>query len=889
MGKRLMILVCLLLFGISVSEAQLYVGKACLVNPNDPLPSTGTGTGTGGTAAPSSCNERTYFFEATNARVDDYRWDFGDGTVSAFQPRNPTHAYTTPGTYTVTVTGISGTVGTTIVAGPYSKQVKVGYYPNQPLFDKKIEKDTTICKGKTITLDPYKGRTAPPNVSYKWFPGGEISQEIQVSEAGCYSVEVIDNDTKCSRSAKINVKLCFEESSSGGGSERWYFGNGSGLEFTLTGDEIVQDSLADDGSLAPQPEIQNPSFDPGNLAVNEMRADEAAAMVFDKNNNLVFYTDGKKLYSGEGNAEIPLVGGGTFNISKNVGAQGVALVPKPVCSACDFVNYYLFTVDETTGLLSYSVIDMRENNRLGAVVETDVPVAVSMSGKIIAERSGDDLSYFITAYNSTTGSFESVTVDSMGIVSTPQAMPILQPGTTSEGYVAISADGNQLAHGLVINGRNQVQIVTRDPETNQLSAPRLIDLQAQAPPTVYGLAFSPNGNYLYVTLKGNGSTIESKLLQVDIATGGIVEIGSSMQEFGALGLGPKYGAGARQIYLTINNNSSIHYLQSPDEAGRNAVGFTLNSSNPGTSVAGTPKLGFPNVVAAKPEQEGQSLGANYQGNCLNAPTTLTAQQICDPMKNEFEWEVEGKKYTGETAVHYFSKTGWHNVKLTIKVYRQTQLGSGLGNATGGVTGNLGNDHCTTETFEGKIYIKPSPLVKVADPLYVCTEPPYNGKTVIPEVSGGNSFTYFWRDGGGNPLGPPHHDPTEAAQTFYTDQSFTVEVTNDYNCMTPKTFRLEKGCEPIVYAPNTFTPNGDGVNETFKLLYHFIDRPKLEIYNRWGEQVFQTDNLDHEWDGRFKQQLFANQLYAYVLRYYARDFPQLGEQRKTGSVLILTGK
>lgn len=894
MGKRLWLFLGLIFFGASVSEAQLYVGKACLVDPNAPVTSPGTGTGTGPgtgtgtTPLPASCDERTYFFESSVNNFGWWDWDFGDGTVRTGDVRNPSYTYTTPGTYTVTVSVVDN--GGALLGGPYSRMVNVGYYPGQPLFDDKIEKDTTICKGKTITLDPYKGllTSRPSNVSYKWFPGGETTPTLDVSDAGCYSVEVIDNTTGCSRSAKINVKLCFEETNSGGGPEKWYFGHGSGLEFTLSGDEMVQDSLAEDGSLNPQPELENPAFDPSNPGVNEMRADEAAAMVYDQNNSLVLYTDGKKLYSGDDDSEIPMPGGDPF-AGKNVGTQGLALVPKPVCGACDFVNYYLFTVDETTGLLTYSVIDMRENDRRGAVVEANVPVAVNMSGKIIAERSGDDLSYFITAYDALTGNFQSVTVDSLGTVTTQQTMPLLQPGTVSEGYVAVSPDGTQLAHGLVINGSNQVQIIGRDPETNALSAPVMIDLGYPAPPTVYGLAFSPNGAYLYVTLKGDGSTVESKLLQVDVAGGGVTEIFSGMQELGALGLGPKYGAGSKYVYVTINNSNTIHYLQDPDEAGRNAVGFTLNSNHPGTPVAGTPKLGFPNVVAAQQAQEGQGLGANYSGNCLNAPTYLTAQQICDPMKNEFEWEVEGKSYTGETATHYFSRTGWHDVKLTIKVYRETQLGSSIGNTTGGITGNLGNEHCTTEVFEGKIYIKPAPVVNVTEPLYVCTEPPYNGKVVIPEVSGGNSFTYFWKDGGGNPLQPPNHDPTELAQRFFTDQSFTIEVTNDYNCMTPKTFKLERGCEPVVEAPTAFTPNGDGINETFRVIHHFIERPKLEIYNRWGEQVFQTDDLDYQWDGYYKGKVLSNQLYAYVLRYYARDFPQLGEQKKMGSVLILTEK
>ena len=897
MGKHFLFFLVTILFGAFSSEAQLYVSKkACLANPNTPpVTSPGTGTGTG-TTAPASCDERAYFFEATTNNVRSWTWDFGDGTVLTDIPeRNPTHVYTTPNTYSVTVTAVDNGGG--LLGGPYTGEIKVGYYPDQPLFNGETEKDTTICKGKTITLDPYKGllNSRPSNVSYKWFPGGETTGTIDVSDAGCYSVEVIDNTTGCSRSAKMNVKLCYEDANSGGGSEKWYFGYGSGLEFTLTGDEMVQDSLAEEGSLDPQPEITNPSYQPSRPEINESRADEAAAMVFDQNNRLVLYTDGKKLFSGEDDAEIPMPGGDPF-ANKNVGTQGLALVPKPVCSACDFINYYLFTVDENTGLLTYSVIDMRENDRRGAVVEANIPLAVNMSGKIIAERGEDDASgnqpYFITAYNALTGGFQSVTVDSLGISSSVQNLGQPAAGTVSEGYVAISPDGTQLAHGLVINGRNHVQIATRDQETNDLSAPRVIDLGLDTPPTVYGLAFSPNGDYLYVTLKGDGSTVESQLLQVavseDPAT--VTLIASSTQEFGALGLGPKYGGGAKYVYVTINNTGAIHYIQEPDEAGRDAVAFTLNQpGHPGVAVAGTPKLGFPNVVAAKPEQEGQGLGANYSGNCLNAPTFLTAQQICDPMKNEFEWEVEGATYKEEAPVHYFSRAGWHTIKVTVKVYRETQVGSSIGNATGGITGNLGNEHCTTETFAGKIYIKPAPEVTIPDPLYLCPEPPYNGLTYAPDPTGGTTFTYEWLTQADAPIHSGYQEPILKLFANTSSGNFKVNITNEYNCTLTQPFRVDEACEPIVEAPTAFTPNGDGVNETFKLIRHFIERPKLEIYNRWGEQVFQTDNLEHEWDGRYKGQLLSNQLFAYVLRYYARDFPQHGEQKKVGSVLVLTGK
>ncbi|MCD8540582.1 MAG: gliding motility-associated C-terminal domain-containing protein [Leadbetterella sp.] len=488
---------------------------------------------------------------------------------------------------------------------------------------------------------------------------------------------------------------------------------------------------------------------------------------------------------------------------------------------------------------------------------------------------------FITAYDALTGSFQSVTIDSLGTVSAQQAMPLLQPGTVSEGYIAVSSDGTQLAHGLVIDGNNQVQIISRDRETNTLSAPTLIDLGYAAPPTVYGLAFSPDGAYLYVTLKGDGSTVESKLLQVDIAAGSVTEIASDRQEFGALGLGPKYGAGSKYVYVTINGQA-VHYLQAPDEDAKDgpaAVGFTLLSpGHPGAPVPGTPRLGFPNVVAAKQEQDGQGLGANYSGNCMNAPTLFTTQEICSPMKNEVDWVIDGEKFNNNPSPSKtFTTPGWKTVKMTVRPYK----------VIADVSGIEIKDYCGDPIeFDGKVYIKPAPELNIPDPLYVCDENPYNGLTVDPKPTGGSSFEFEWLTIYDAPIDNNYREPT---YTFQTAQNFKVKVTNNFNCTTVGLLNLQKGCLPVIEAPTAFTPNGDGINETFKVIHHFLERPKLEIYNRWGEQVFQTDNLEQQWDGYYKGKILSNQLYAYVLRYYARDFPELGEQKKVGSVLILAEK
>ncbi|MCS6928090.1 MAG: gliding motility-associated C-terminal domain-containing protein [Saprospiraceae bacterium] len=57
--------------------------------------------------------------------------------------------------------------------------------------------------------------------------------------------------------------------------------------------------------------------------------------------------------------------------------------------------------------------------------------------------------------------------------------------------------------------------------------------------------------------------------------------------------------------------------------------------------------------------------------------------------------------------------------------------------------------------------------------------------------------------------------------------------------------------PAYELPNAFSPNGDGFNDKFRPLpgWRFIERVEMQIYNRWGNLIFETDNPAIEWDGR----------------------------------------
>lgn len=58
-------------------------------------------------------------------------------------------------------------------------------------------------------------------------------------------------------------------------------------------------------------------------------------------------------------------------------------------------------------------------------------------------------------------------------------------------------------------------------------------------------------------------------------------------------------------------------------------------------------------------------------------------------------------------------------------------------------------------------------------------------------------------------------------------------------------------DPIVLAPDAFTPNGDGHNERFEIKSYFAETFRLSVFNRWGEVVFRTETANDGWDGYYK--------------------------------------
>ena len=79
----------------------------------------------------------------------------------------------------------------------------------------------------------------------------------------------------------------------------------------------------------------------------------------------------------------------------------------------------------------------------------------------------------------------------------------------------------------------------------------------------------------------------------------------------------------------------------------------------------------------------------------------------------------------------------------------------------------------------------------------------------------------------------------------------------------------------IYAPNAFSPDGDGLNDVFNVTGQGIIDFEMEIFNRWGQMVFKSYTLEDKWDGTFRGKDLPTGTYVYKIKIIS-----YGENQKT---------
>ncbi len=116
-----------------------------------------------------------------------------------------------------------------------------------------------------------------------------------------------------------------------------------------------------------------------------------------------------------------------------------------------------------------------------------------------------------------------------------------------------------------------------------------------------------------------------------------------------------------------------------------------------------------------------------------------------------------------------------------------------------------------------------------------------------------------------------------------DGCYIVEAVNEYGCSVTDDVCIELTEDFTVYIPNTFSPNGDGKNDLFLIYGENISDISMEVYNRWGVQLFQSGDYKVGWDGKYRESTCPVGVYTYVIRYTGLDRKKY---TKTGNVNII---
>ncbi len=140
-------------------------------------------------------------------------------------------------------------------------------------------------------------------------------------------------------------------------------------------------------------------------------------------------------------------------------------------------------------------------------------------------------------------------------------------------------------------------------------------------------------------------------------------------------------------------------------------------------------------------------------------------------------------------------------------------------------------------------------VSRTDAVFAMEEYGYYGVELLNFSDGLNSDTlmYTWNLGDGTISNEASliHNYTELE-----DQVITLTVENEHGCI--DTAFVEITAPPTVYVPTGFSPNNDGINDLFTVKAEGVEDYLLVIFDRWGQKVFESDNIDFSWNGRARQ-------------------------------------
>lgn len=243
--------------------------------------------------------------------------------------------------------------------------------------------------------------------------------------------------------------------------------------------------------------------------------------------------------------------------------------------------------------------------------------------------------------------------------------------------------------------------------------------------------------------------------------------------------------------------------------------------------------------------------------------------------------------TDATCYHYADGVVQVVTSGGVPVY--SYLFSGGNSNNTGVFGGLtaGNYSITVTDVNGCSLVETATIAEPDSVLVSVTPTPVEVKlgnelTIQLNTNQVSTVNYNWTPA----FGLTCYDCPNPVFNGVYSQPYTVVVTNQDGCVGTSQFTVTVIPNYDVFIPNAFTPNGDGQNDYWELFGNMngIKQFEISLFNRIGEKVFESTDLNFKWDGTYRGQKTPPGIYVYHAKFVWLN--NHSDNKYTGSLTII---
>lgn len=661
-----------------------------------------------------------------------------------------------------------------------------------------------------------------------------------------------------------------------GENNHWRFGNKIGLDFTSGSPVLVSSSMA---------------------------SQEGCAAASDASGNLLFYSNGNDIWDATGTI-MPngsgLLGNGMGTVGPGSSTQGVAVVK----AIGEPGKYFLFVLDgqveePNNGVLRYSVVDMSLHGGLGDIAPGLKNIAIdSFLSEAMAVAKGAGCYYWLVTRSWNTTNYHAYKIGPGGI----DPVPVISAGLfggSPYGEIKLAPDGRFLS--LTGGGYQYMEVARFDAATGTVSQAKQLGLPRNGN---YGSEFSPDSRKLYLS-EGADTLVQYNMdLWPDVpameAARIVIEPRRKLGLYNRMRLGPD-----NKLYIVSNTfagpptpapgyDAPIARLNAPNATG-SACGFdsvfimvpyTQTFIPPGNAFpCGLYGFGFDNKMVVIPDPP-QTITTPARDTlvCTGDHAQLQGRPGC----NAYVWSdgsTAASATVSEDGIYWVASIRSCTTFIDtfrVRLYHLGTLGPDTFICSGGsldldVTSPPGARYRWQDgSEEPTIHVNRPGTYTVTIMLGACRvidsiriqelEPSVtitgddsvfcNGAVLSLKAASVPPGSYTWNTGSTGSLLQVNRSGVYSVTTRNACGTFTASL--------PVT---AEDCSCPVFAPNAFSPNGDGLNDMFQVQTGCQTATfSLAIYNRYGERVFLSRDAGKGWNGMHRGRPAETGTYFYQLKY-----------------------